>query len=191
MIGQSLDRYQIESKLGEGGMGVVYRARDTHLGRIVALKVLPPDKVSDPDRKQRFVQEAKAASALNHPGIVTVHDIRSHDNVDFIVMEYVEGRTLERMIPSTGLRVTQALRYAVAIVDALAKAHGAGIVHRDLKPSNVMVTSDDRVKILDFGLAKLLDSAIEPDHTRTRTASLTELGTIVGTAAYMSPEQAE
>ena len=99
MIGQSLDRYQIESKLGEGGMGVVYRARDTHLGRIVALKVLPPDKVSDPDRKQRFVQEAKAASALNHPGIVTVHDIRSHDNVDFIVMEYVEGKTLERMIP--------------------------------------------------------------------------------------------
>ena len=104
MIGQSLDRYQIESKLGEGGMGVVYRARDTHLGRIVALKVLPPDKVSDPDRKQRFVQEAKAASALNHPGIVTVHDIRSHDNVDFIVMEYVEGKTLERMIPSTGLK---------------------------------------------------------------------------------------
>ena len=191
MIGQSLDRYEIESKLGEGGMGVVYRARDTHLGRIVALKVLPPDKVSDHDRKQRFVQEAKAASALNHPGIVTVHDIRSHDNVDFIVMEYVEGTTLERMIPSTGLRATQALRYAVAIVDAMAKAHGAGIVHRDLKPSNVMVTSDDRVKILDFGLAKLLDSAIESDHTRTRTASLTELGTIVGTAAYMSPEQAE
>ena len=103
MIGQSLDRYQIESKLGEGGMGVVYKARDTHLGRIVAIKVLPPDKVADPDRKQRFVQEAKAASALNHPGIVTVHDIRSDDDVDFIVMEYVEGRTLEQIIPATGL----------------------------------------------------------------------------------------
>ena len=99
MIGQSLDRYQIESKLGEGGMGVVYKARDTHLDRIVAIKVLPPDKVSDPDRKQRFVQEAKAASALNHPGIVTIHDIRSDESIDFIVMEYVEGRTLEQMIP--------------------------------------------------------------------------------------------
>ena len=135
MIGQSLDRYQIESKLGEGGMGVVYRARDTHLDRIVAIKVLPPDKVSDPDRKQRFVQEAKAASALNHPGIVTVHDIRSDDGIDFIVMEYVEGRTLERMIPAKGLGITQALRYAVA--DRRRAGQGARSRHRSSRPEAV------------------------------------------------------
>ena len=111
MIGQTLDRYEIEAKLGEGGMGVVYRARDTHLDRTVAIKVLPQDKVSDPDRKRRFVQEAKAASALNHPGIVTVHDIRSDAGIDFIVMEYVTGRTLDQIIPREGSSATQSLRY--------------------------------------------------------------------------------
>ena len=111
MIGQTLDRYRIESKLGEGGMGVVYKAHDTHLDRTVAIKVLPPDKVSDPERKQRFVQEAKAASALNHPNIVTVHDIRSDAGVDFIVMEYAGERTLDQIIPAKGLGITQSLRY--------------------------------------------------------------------------------
>ena len=190
MIGQTLDRYRIESKLGEGGMGVVYKARDTHLDRIVAIKVLPHDKVSDPDRKRRFVQEAKAASALNHPNIITVHDIRSESGVDFIVMEYAAGRTLDGIIPANGLGVAQSLRYGVQIADALARAHEAGIVHRDLKPSNVMVTVEDRVKLLDFGLAKLLDP---PDATvdETRTSPLTEVGIVVGTTAYMSPEQAE
>jgi serine/threonine protein kinase len=151
MVGETLDRYKIESKLGEGGMGVVYKARDTHLDRAVAIKVLPHDKVADPDRRQRFVQEARAASALNHPGIVAVHDIRSDAGIDFIVMEFAAGRTLDQVIPAKGLGVTEALRYGVQIADALATAHEAGIIHRDLKPANVMITDDGRVKILDFG----------------------------------------
>src|SRR5262245_24159507 len=124
MIGQTLDHYRIESKIGQGGMGVVYAATDTHLDRPVAIKVLPSDKVADPGRKQRFVQEAKAASALNHPNIVTIHDIRCHEGVDFIVMEYVEGQTLDSLVPARGMRPSQALKYAVQIADALAKAHG-------------------------------------------------------------------
>jgi len=191
MIGETLDRYRIESKLGEGGMGVVYRAHDTQLNRAVAIKILPPDRVNDPDRKRRFVQEAKAASALNHPGIVTIYDIRSHEGTDFMVMEYVGGRTLEQTIPRKGLPPVQALRYGIEIADALAKAHAAGIIHRDLKPSNVMVTDDGRVKILDFGLAKLLETAGNDAETRTRAASLTEAGMVLGTTAYMSPEQAQ
>jgi eukaryotic-like serine/threonine-protein kinase len=190
MVGQTLDRYKIESKLGEGGMGVVYRARDTRLDRVVAIKVLPHDQVADPDRKQRFGLEARAASALNHPGIVTVHDVGSDAGIDFIVMEYVSGRTLDRIISAKELGITQALRYGVQIADALAKAHEAGIIHRDLKPSNVMVADDDRVKILDFGLAKLLGPAEDAD-ARTRSAPLTVAGMVLGTAAYMSPEQAE
>ena len=190
MIGQTLDRYRIESKLGEGGMGVVYKARDTQLDRVVAIKVLPHDKVADPSRRQRFILEAKAASALNHPGIVTLHDIRYDAGIDFIVMEYVEGRTLDQVITAAGLRATQALRYAVDIADALSRAHESGIVHRDLKPSNLMVTRDDRIKILDFGLAKLLESSDGPVD-QTTMASLTERGVVLGTAAYMAPEQAE
>jgi serine/threonine protein kinase len=123
MIGRVLDHYRIESKLGEGGMGVVYKARDTHLDRVVAIKILPHDKVSDPTRKQRFVQEAQAASALNHPGIVTIHDIRSDGGIDFIVMEYVGGKTLDQVIPANGLRPAQGLHYGREIADALAKAH--------------------------------------------------------------------
>ena len=157
MIGQTLDHYQVESKLGEGGMGVVYKARDTHLDRLVAIKVLPPDKVADAGRKQRFVQEARATSALNHANIVTIYDIRSEEGVEFIAMEYIEGRTLDELVPAKGMRPAQALKYAIQIADALAKAHGAGIIHRDLKPSNVMVTEEGRVKVLDFGLAKLLE----------------------------------
>ena len=192
MLGRVLDHYRIESKLGEGGMGVVYKARDTLLGRAVAIKVLPGDKVADPTRKQRFVQEAKAASGLNHPNIITIHEIRSAGGVDFIVMEYVEGATLADVIPHHGMRVHQALRHAIHIADALAKAHGAGILHRDLKPSNIMVTDDGRVKILDFGLAKLLDPPEVPAEATTLTVRpRTEEGTLLGTAAYMSPEQAE
>ncbi len=187
-----IDHYRIEVKLGEGGMGVVYQARDTHLDRLVAIKVLPPDKVADPGRKQRFVQEAKAASALNHPNIVTIYDIRSEGGVDFIVMEYIAGRTIEEAIASGGMRTAQVLKYAVQISDAVAKAHGAGILHRDLKPSNIMITEEGRVKILDFGLAKLLEPADDSPEAATRTArGLTEEGAVLGTAAYMSPEQAE
>jgi len=158
MIGRTISHYQITEKLGEGGMGVVYKARDSHLKRFVALKVLPPEKVTDPERKQRFVQEARSASALNHPNIVTVYDIDQTDGVDFIAMEYVEGKTLGALIGRKGLKLSEALKYAVQIADALAKAHAAGIVHRDLKPGNVMVTAEGRVKVLDFGLAKLTET---------------------------------
>jgi serine/threonine protein kinase len=188
MIGKTLDHYQITEKLGEGGMGVVYKARDTHLDRFAALKVLPPEKVSDPERKRRFIQEAKAASALNHPSIITIYDIDQADGVDFIAMEYVAGKTLDELIPRKGMRLSLALKYAVQIADALARAHGAGIIHRDLKPSNVMVDEHGLVKVLDFGLAKLTEAAgPEAETAATRTGA----GTILGTAAYMSPEQAE
>ncbi|MGE0363159.1 MAG: protein kinase [Vicinamibacterales bacterium] len=190
MIGRTLDRYRIDSTLGEGGMGVVYLASDTRLDRRVAVKVLPPDKVADPARKQRFVQEAKAASALNHPGIVTVFDIRADEGVDFIVMEYVRGRTLEAVLRAGRPSLSTALRYGAAIADAMAAAHQAGILHRDLKPSNVMVSDDQRIKILDFGLAKLVDPG-DGAAAPTRSAHRTESGIVLGTAAYMSPEQAE
>jgi serine/threonine protein kinase len=172
-------------------MGEVFKARDTRLNRVVAIKILPPEKSSDIGRKQRFLQEAKAASALNHPNIVTIYDIGSENGVDFIAMEFIDGKTIDELIPRTGLRMGELLRYSVQAADALAKAHQAGIVHRDLKPSNTMVTSDGLVKILDFGLAKLSQTApAEGDETQTLRA-LTEDGTVLGTAHYMSPEQAE
>src|SRR5262249_28245722 len=139
------------------GMGEVYKALDSKLNRSVAIKVLPPDKTSDPDRRRRFVQEARAASALNHPNIITIHDIEREDDIDFVVMEYVAGKTLDRLIPRRGLKLTEVLKYSIQIADGLAKAHAAGIIHRDLKPGNVMVTDDGLVKVLDFGLAKLTE----------------------------------
>jgi Tol biopolymer transport system component/tRNA A-37 threonylcarbamoyl transferase component Bud32 len=196
LIGQTLLHYRILEKIGEGGMGAVYKAQDTHLDRIVAVKILPHEKVADPDRKQRFVQEAKAASSLNHPHIVVVHDIASERGLDFIVMEYIDGKTLDQLIGRKGLRLNEALGYAAQIADGLARAHAAGIIHRDLKPTNLMVTGDGRVKILDFGLAKLAEER-EPDAfgptatLRQPDKPLTEEGYILGTVAYMSPEQAE
>src|SRR3954453_3479188 len=153
MIGRTIQHYHIVETLGRGGMGIVYKARDTHLDRFVAIKVLPPEKVADPERKRRFVQEAKAASALNHPNIVHIYDIAEAEGTQFIAMEYVSGKTLDQMIGRKGLRLNETLKYAVQVADALSKAHTAGIVHRDLKPSNVMVTTDGLVKLLDFGLA--------------------------------------
>ncbi len=191
MIGQRLLHYEITEKLGEGGMGVVYKARDTHLDRFVAIKVLPPEKVADASRKARFVQEAKAASALNHPNIITIHDISSEASVDFIAMEYVAGRTLDQLIPRKGMRLDEALKIAVQIADALARAHSAGIIHRDLKPNNIMVDEHGLVKVLDFGLAKLTEENTSEDDSTATIGVKTEEGTIVGTAAYMSPEQAE
>jgi len=192
MTGRTISHYEVLEKLGEGGMGVVYKARDSHLKRFVALKVLPTEKVADAERKQRFVQEARAASALNHPNIVTVHDIDQSDGIDFIAMEYVEGKSLGELIGRKGLKLSEALKYAVQIADALAKAHAAGIVHRDLKPANVMVTGDGRVKVLDFGLAKLTETApVGPEDPTLTERPSTEVGLIVGTAGYMSPEQAE
>ena len=191
-MNRRLLHYEIAREIGRGGMGVVYQARDTRLDRPVAIKVLPPDKVTDPERKRRFIQEARAASALNHPNIITVHDVNSDDGVDFIVMEYVDGRTLDALIPSKGLRLSLAVKYAVQIADALAKAHDAGILHRDLKPSNLMVTSEGRVKVLDFGLAKLTDRSDSSSDAATFSAHpVTGEGMVMGTAPYMSPEQAE
>ncbi len=194
-LGRTLAHYEILEKLGQGGMGVVYKARDTHLDRFVAIKVLPPAKVADPDRKRRFVQEAKAASALNHPNIITIHDIAAEAGADFIVMELVAGRALDALVGRRGLKLGETLKYTVQIADALATAHEAGIVHRDLKPSNVMVTEKGLVKVLDFGLAKLTE-AVNPDQAATLTLKpepgpLTDEGAVLGTVAYMSPEQAE
>src|SRR6478736_7221692 len=190
-----ISHYEVLDKLGEGGMGVVYKARDTRLDRFVALKVLPAGKVANPERKRRFVQEAKAASALNNPHIVTIYDIDQADGIDFIAMEFVPGKTLDQLIGRKGLRLNEALKYAIQIADALAQAHAAGIIHRDLKPSNIMVTENGLVKVLDFGLAKLAETATgefgETATVRAPGGPSTEEGTILGTTAYMSPEQAE
>jgi eukaryotic-like serine/threonine-protein kinase len=192
MIGKKIAHYLVSEKIGQGGMGVVYKARDTHLDRSVAIKVLPAESVADTERKRRFVQEAKAASALNHPNIITIHDISQSEGVDFIAMEYVEGQTLHTLIRSSQLTCEQAVDYAVQISSALAAAHAAGIVHRDLKPTNIMVTEKGLVKVLDFGLAKLTEKAEGGEATATQTMTpATEQGAIVGTVAYMSPEQAE
>jgi serine/threonine protein kinase len=195
MVGNTLGHFKIVDKLGEGGMGAVYKARDIHLGRLVAIKVLLPERVSDPDRRRRFVQEAKAASALNHPNIVTIYDIAQEDGADFIVMEFVQGKTLAQLIPAQGLPVPEALHYAHQIVEALMRAHVAGIIHRDLKPANIMVREDGLVKLLDFGVAKLIQTDGGADEAVTVTARMaaacTQLSDIVGTATYMSPEQAE
>jgi Flp pilus assembly protein TadD/TolB-like protein/predicted Ser/Thr protein kinase len=192
MIDRELGHYRIEAQLGEGGMGVVYRARDTHLDRPVAIKVLTAEAMSDPDRKRRFVQEARTASALNHPNIIHIYDIGHCDGIDFIAMEFVQGKTLDQ-IGRDGLPLIDALRYACQIAGALARAHEAGIVHRDIKPANIMVTPEGLVKVLDFGLAKLAEPVGKTgDAAVTRTVNLrTEPGVIFGTAQYMSPEQAE
>src|SRR6185436_19788904 len=171
MLGRRLLQYEVLEKLGQGGMGVVYKARDTHLDRFVALKVLPPERMADVERKRRFVLEAKSASALNHPNIVHIYDIANFDGVDYIAMELVEGKTLGDAIGRLGLRTEQVLKYGVQVADALAKSHSAGIIHRDLKPNNIMVTDAGLVKVLDFGLAKLAESSTgEFDETRTAAA---------------------
>jgi hypothetical protein len=187
-----LGRYEIVASIGAGGMGEVYKARDTGLDRIVAIKILPPDWVADPERKRRFVQEAKAASALNHPSIVTVHDIGCDGGIDYMVMEWVDGRTLAALIAAKQFKLPDLLKHAVQAADALAKAHAAGIIHRDLKPSNIMVSRNGVVKILDFGLAKLTErSEVGEDDTTLPRSPKTDAGTVIGTAPYMSPEQAE
>lgn len=192
MVGKLLGHYQFVQKLGEGGMGEVYKARDLHLDRFVAIKVLPAGRVAaDPERKARLVQEAKAASALHHPNIVVVHDINTHDGIDYIAMEYVAGQTLSDLLQGKPLRMREVLNIGVQIADALAKAHQAGIIHRDLKPANIMVADDGSVKLLDFGLAKLTDSTPGETETKTIADQLTSEGAVIGTAAYMSPEQAE
>ena len=190
--GSHLGPYEVLALIGAGGMGEVYRARDPRLDREVAIKVLPHDRVADEHRRQRFVQEAKAASALNHPHIITIYEIESANDVDFLVMEYVRGKSLDALIPRQGMRLGEALRIAIAAADAVGCAHKSNIVHRDLKPANVMVGVDGAVKVLDFGIAKLLTDDDKSDpHAPTRTdEAITKRGAVMGTLAYMSPEQA-
>jgi hypothetical protein len=200
MVGKIVHHYQFVEKLGAGGMGEIWKAQDTRLNRTVAVKILTSASAGDPERRRRFIQEAQAASALNHPNIITIHDIISEGDAEYMVMEYVQGKTLIDLIPKGGLRVPQVLKYAVQMTDALQVAHSAGIIHRDLKPGNVMVTETGLVKVLDFGLAKLTDSSPlsqsgasgESDATQTiDQAPLTVEGSIIGTVSYMSPEQAQ
>ena len=184
--GDKLGSFEILSLLGRGGMGEVYRARDLRLGREIALKVLASNvAVSE---RRRFLQEAQAASALNHPNIVTVHDVGVHEGISYIAMECVAGNTLDAMIPPGGMPIPAVLEIAVQLACALAEAHAAGIVHRDLKPNNVMVTGSGVVKVLDFGLAKRDESLNE---AAGLIDSQNESGIVLGTVGYMSPEQAE
>ena len=199
---QTLKHYTIESTLGTGGMGIVYLARDTKLQRLVALKLLKPELVSDPNRKSRFLREARAAAALTHPAIAQVYDIDEVDGTTFIVMEYIDGRTIGRLIRDGELDLIGAVEIAYQIAEGLAKAHDSGIIHRDIKSDNIMVTKDGHAKLLDFGLAKLLEAdtdaetatetAAAPGLTRTRTQDRTQTmpGAVMGTITYMSPEQA-
>jgi serine/threonine protein kinase len=167
--GTQLGPYEVIALLGAGGMGEVYHARDSRLERTVAIKILPPDKVGDADRVRRFMQEARTASALNHPNIVTIHDIAAEGDRQYLVMEFVNGRTLDQVIPRRGLRLPAALDIAIQIADALAAAGAAGVIHRDLKPGNVMVTESGLVKVLDFGLAKLAEPRAAGELAATAT----------------------
>ena len=179
MIGKTISHYKILEKLGEGGMGVVYKAEDTKLKRTIALKFLPPEYTRDPNAKNRFIHEAQAASALDHPNICTIHEIDETENGQmFIVMAHCSGNTLKRKIEDGPLKLEEALGIFLQIAEGLAKAHEQGIVHRDLKSANVMINKDGVVKIVDFGLAKL-----------SGQTELTKEGTTLGTVAYMSPEQ--
>jgi serine/threonine-protein kinase len=197
-VGKKLGRYEIRSKLGEGGMAEVYLAQDTKLDRKVALKVLPADVAANRDRMERFVREAKAAAALNHPNIAHIYEIGEVDGLHFIAMEYIEGDTLREKIHSERTDLRKLLRYLQNVAEGLAKAHAAGIVHRDLKPDNIMITVDGHAKILDFGLAKLIEQHATPTSAEGSSEVATAVmpqhstpGTVMGTVGYMSPEQAQ
>ena len=191
--GQQLLHYRLVAKIGEGGMGEVYVAEDAKLHRRVALKVLPQEMAADPERRGRFQREARAVAALNHPNIVTVHSVEEADGVNFITMELIEGKTLTEVLPRKGFTPSRLLEIAIPLADAVSSAHRTGITHRDLKPDNIMIDGEGRLRVLDFGLAKLHDTAVfEEGETHAATASAaTGEGRILGTVAYMSPEQAE
>jgi len=201
MVGRTLKHYRIDTLLGRGGMGEVYRALDTRLQRPVALKVIKPDLVTDPDRKKRFILEARAAAAVNHPAIAPIYDIDEADGTTFIAMEFVDGRTAGQLITQGELDLMGAVEIGLQVAEGLARAHDAGIIHRDIKSDNIMVTRDGHAKILDFGLAKLLDSGAEgadatggamaaSARTLTIEQAHTIAGAVLGTLSYMSPEQA-
>ena len=188
-IGQQILHYRILHKLGEGGMGAVYLAEDTKLNRKVALKFLPAEMISDPERLKRFEREAKTVAALNHPNIVTIYSVEEQNGVPFIAMELVDGKSLTELIPEQGQTLDRIFELAIPIADAVSAAHEKGITHRDLKPGNIMVGSDGRVKVLDFGLAKLMEDPKDQGATSLSTQTLTKTGSALGTVTYMAPEQ--
>jgi serine/threonine protein kinase len=195
MIGKTLAHYEILEKIGSGGMGEVFRARDTKLGREVALKILPAEMAADPERLRRFEREAKAVAALNHPNIVTIHSVEHAGGLHFLTMELVEGKTLAEQIPRRGLPLTRILELAVPLADAVSAAHERGITHRDLKPANIVIGEDGRLRILDFGIAKLREEEVPGGRAAGEAAAetvklpITGEGRILGTIPYMSPEQ--
>lgn len=185
LVGSALGRYGIVEKIGAGGMGEVYRARDTHLARDVAIKVLPPGTLTDTSARKHFHKEALILSQLNHPNVATIHDFDTQQGVDFLVMEYIPGITLNEKVAAGPLPEREVLRLGAQLADGLAAAHEQGVVHRDLKPGNLRITSDGRLKILDFGLAKLRLSLT----VSATTESVIETQGMAGTLAYMAPEQ--
>ena len=190
--GQILNQYRLTEKIGAGGMGEVWAAEDSSLKRKVAIKILPPETADHPERRARFTREAQAVAALNHPNIVTIHSVEESGGVHFLTMEYVDGEPLTKRIGRDGLTLSEFFELAIPLSDAVAAAHEQGITHRDLKPDNVMITRDGRVKVLDFGLAKLtLPEGSEANEAEFPTQTVTKEGRIVGTVNYMSPEQAE
>jgi TRAP transporter TAXI family solute receptor len=195
LVGKTLAHYEILAPLGKGGMGEVYRARDTKLERDVAIKILPEDFAADQERLSRFEREAKSVAAIDHPNIVTVHSVEEADGLHFITLQLVEGQTLSELLPRNGFALEKLFQFAIPLVDAVSAAHERGIVHRDLKPSNIMVSDDGRLRVLDFGLAKLMEEQPQADAATevvtAHAADLTEEGKVLGTVSYMSPEQAE
>jgi serine/threonine protein kinase len=185
--GALLGLYQVDSLVGKGGMGEVYRARDTRLNRDIALKVLPPPFSSNPERVARFTQEARTTALLNHPNIVAVYDVGSHEGLPFVVSEFLHGETLRKRLAAGALPLTTVMHYAIEVARGLSAAHQLGVVHRDLKPENIFVTRDGRVKILDFGLARRGDQGVVPPWPESSIT--TSPGTVLGTVGYMSPEQ--
>ncbi len=188
--GDTFAHYEILEKIGAGGMGEVYRARDNRLNRDVAVKILPANMAESNERRARFKREASTIAALKHPNIVTIYSVEESDGTHFITMELVEGKTLAEIIPETGLTLEKFLDVSIPLADALTSAHEQGVVHRDLKPANIMFDAEGRVKILDFGLAKLTEEVSEDGATVTSDGR-TMAGQMMGTLAYMSPEQAE